>query len=82
MQRGDIPIEKDGRFSLVPRRRWDAKITRLREQMRAAGLKGRRVPPANAVPAIEPEPAAKAEAPESRRPRQTAARAEAETVDA
>ena len=38
----DIPTEKDGRFSLVPRGQWDAERARLREQMRAAGLKSRR----------------------------------------
>jgi hypothetical protein len=37
--RGDIPVERDGRFLLVPRQKWDTKLQRLREQMRQAGLK-------------------------------------------
>jgi hypothetical protein len=40
--RGDIPVEKDGRFLLVPRGIWDAKIKQLRRKMREAGLKRRR----------------------------------------
>ena len=57
---GDIPTEKHGRFFLVPRGKWDAERARLREQMRAAGLK--RLPPAPTAPAIEPEAKAEAEA--------------------
>jgi hypothetical protein len=40
--RGDIPTERDGRFLLVPRGLWDAKLRRLRQKMREAGLKRRR----------------------------------------
>ena len=42
VDRGDIPVERDGRFLLVPRGPWDAKLKRLRQKMREAGLKRRR----------------------------------------
>jgi hypothetical protein len=42
VDRGDIPVERDGRFLLVPRRLWDAEIKKLRQRMRDAGLKRRR----------------------------------------
>jgi hypothetical protein len=41
VERGDIPVEKDGKFLLVPRRKWDAKLKRMRQRLRAAGLKRR-----------------------------------------
>jgi hypothetical protein len=37
--RGDIPNERDGKFRLVPRRMWDAKVRRLRQGPR---IKSRR----------------------------------------
>jgi hypothetical protein len=43
-ERGDIPIEKDGRLLLVPRKRWD----RIRKQILRGPLRPTRHKPASA----------------------------------
>jgi hypothetical protein len=59
VERGDIPVEKDGKFLLVPRRVWDARLKLLRQRLRAVGVKRRRSKskPARKVAAREVETA-------------------------
>jgi hypothetical protein len=46
--RGDIPTERDGKFRLVPRRVWDAKVRRLRRGPRAKSRRSQKPAPAEA----------------------------------
>jgi hypothetical protein len=41
VERGDIPAKRHGKFLLVPRGIWDAKLQRLRQELREAGQRRR-----------------------------------------
>jgi hypothetical protein len=38
---GDMPTEKDGKFILVPKGKWDPIVRRLRRRLREASARGR-----------------------------------------
>lgn len=49
VKRGDLPVVRDGKLMLVPRRDWDEIVRHVRQQLRLAKQRPLRPPPKTTV---------------------------------
>jgi hypothetical protein len=45
VERGDIPVERDGKFYRVPRAKWDPIVRRLRDKLRGSKRRAAKTAP-------------------------------------